>query len=612
MSTNDTKPQAEEVTGFSYLPFDVVVKIAFFLPEWRTVLDLLQALHPAKALGPLDHQWQLNLLGWKSDQLWPSLDITKMDKISQIHLSAITIYYSEIMVDCNTDLAAFHRFIHPTASIICKIPNTHSLNQLKDFPITKFHLDRLERGQDITEAIFKFAASSISLRELEASTFERAEYFHCTINTSMVANLLKWIEFNPVRRLKLENFSWETPSLLHQVVSAAMSCPTLDRTAIFGTYVSNMVSRGWPIEFYDWIDRKLGQDNIISPLEHLWHLHFLGWNNHQLWPRLDLTEMDEASKVHVSAIAMYYDEILVRFDVDLPWLRQNIHPKAFIYYKAANEEVLLQSLSHFKENCIPQIDFELHDLHSRHGDHIFQTFEGENSNHCIIDASLATELVKWIERNPVQNLTLVNFSWETPTEFVASGRVDCIAVSSTASFGNIGRLPIPFDSVKFHGFLQFIQNAGDITVLVDAFGMAIHAKAANLHLHGLPPSTFSNVWEMLFPLIHSSQIRAINFENSSIGDNGAIRMAQDFRQLEQLEYLCVDETGVDFEGLKALMMAAPPSVHTIAIVESRYDFVRWFTLDQMSEVVKLAKELSIECTARKQYRILALRFQTRY
>ncbi|CAK4612878.1 unnamed protein product [Aphanomyces euteiches] len=122
---------------------------------------------------------------------------------------------------------------------------------------------------------------------------------------------------------------------------------------------------------------------------------------------------------------------------------------------------------------------------------------------------------------------------------------------------------------------QFIQNAGDIAVLVDAFGMAIQEKTVNLHLHGLPPSTFSNVWEMLFPLIHSSQIRAINFENSSIGDNGAIRMAQDFRQLEQLEYLCVDETGVDFEGLKALMMAAPPSVHTIVIAESRVDFVHW-------------------------------------
>ncbi|KAH9102313.1 hypothetical protein LEN26_001518 [Aphanomyces euteiches] len=348
--------------------------------------------------------------------------------------------------------------------------------------------------------------------------------------------------------------------------------------------------------------------------------------------------MNETSKVHVRAIVMYYyDEILVRFDVDLPWLRQHIHPKASIYYKAANEEVLLQSLSHFKENCIPQVNLELHDCTSAMATLFFkfsnrpflrelklQTFKGENSNQCIIDASLATELVEWIERNPVQNLTLVNFSWETPSLLhqVVSTALHCpvlrhLEISSAC-----------LSHLKFHGLYdrlrrevamefydwnrQFIQNAGDIAVLVDAFGMAIQEKTVNLHLHGLPPSTFSNVWEMLFPLIHSSQIRAINFENSSIGDNGAIRMAQDFRQLEQLEYLCVDETGVDFEGLKALMMAALPSVHTIVIAESRVDFVHWFTLDQMSEVVKLAKELSIECTAKKQYRIPAPRFQTRY
>ncbi|CAK4870837.1 unnamed protein product, partial [Aphanomyces euteiches] len=97
------------------LPSEIVVKVAFFISEWSTVVTFLEALRPAKVLGPLEHLWQLHLMSWKERQLWPSLDLTDSGQAFQVHLEGIAKFYSKVFVDITTDLAWFRQIIHPTA-----------------------------------------------------------------------------------------------------------------------------------------------------------------------------------------------------------------------------------------------------------------------------------------------------------------------------------------------------------------------------------------------------------------------------------------------------------------------------------------------------------------
>ncbi|KAH9138298.1 hypothetical protein AeRB84_017365 [Aphanomyces euteiches] len=231
------------------LPSDVVVKIAFLLQDWTTVKTFLEALHPANALGPLEHLWHLHFrLHWDVFDLWPRLNATRMDDVSRIHVEGIVKYYSCVMVDAKTDLVWFRQFGHLMKSIHWMGPSD-TLSEWKSFPITSIspfpgELNQLSHAFDaltyleevgcfnctakLGDIIFKFAATSSNLQRLYLPSTNFEDENHCNITNSMGNDLLKCIRSRPIKVFSMEDFSWESTEMRDQVVRSVLSNPALE------------------------------------------------------------------------------------------------------------------------------------------------------------------------------------------------------------------------------------------------------------------------------------------------------------------------------------------------------------------------------------------------
>ncbi|KAH9144138.1 hypothetical protein AeRB84_011911 [Aphanomyces euteiches] len=237
------------------VPLDIIVKVAFFIPDWSTVLEFLRALRPANVLGPLEHLWQLRCcLGWNDYDLWPQLNLIRMDDASQPHVEGIARFYPKVIASYITDVAWCDRFLNRNASIYWArsaglvmgpkllLPWTpfriisidlvnfdpqqleETLSYLKHLEILKYH----GCSPTTAPAIFSFVASSLSLQELLLGTMGGRNPDHCTMTTNMTADLVKWLESQPIRRLEMENFTWQDPKLRHQAMTMALASPTLE------------------------------------------------------------------------------------------------------------------------------------------------------------------------------------------------------------------------------------------------------------------------------------------------------------------------------------------------------------------------------------------------
>ncbi|KAH9123334.1 hypothetical protein LEN26_009962 [Aphanomyces euteiches] len=82
------------------LPFDVVVKIAFAIPDIEDLFSFLDALRPAKVLGPLESLYRLGLSEKRRD-LWPSLRLDSSIRQSPrcCLYEDIAKYYPKVVVE---------------------------------------------------------------------------------------------------------------------------------------------------------------------------------------------------------------------------------------------------------------------------------------------------------------------------------------------------------------------------------------------------------------------------------------------------------------------------------------------------------------------------------
>ncbi|KAG9399958.1 hypothetical protein AC1031_011424 [Aphanomyces cochlioides] len=139
----ETKPSRMEAgePGTPSLPIDIVVKVAFFIPDWSTVLVQLDALRPAGVLGPLEHLWQLKALGWSEYDLWPRLDLVRMTD-AHFHVEGIAKYYSNIVVTNDAHPEWLRDYVSPTTCIhwmelhYCKGTEVKWLEQYDNFRMT--------------------------------------------------------------------------------------------------------------------------------------------------------------------------------------------------------------------------------------------------------------------------------------------------------------------------------------------------------------------------------------------------------------------------------------------------------------------------------------------
>ncbi|KAH9138304.1 hypothetical protein AeRB84_017371 [Aphanomyces euteiches] len=228
---------------------DILMNVGFFLPDWDTFKHFYQALSPWKGLETLDKLWHLLSLGWTSGDVWPCLNLAKMDESSRSYAEAIARYYSKVAVSETTDLAWFCQLVLPTTRIVWRKSSVSFLNikLLEPWKHTKIAYMELHKihPRDLDEAlsylkslevvqlpyctqamallVFQYAASSTDLREIILGNT-----VDCTITTSMAGDLIKWISSQPIRRLELEYFTWESQNQRLEVAKVAFRTPTIE------------------------------------------------------------------------------------------------------------------------------------------------------------------------------------------------------------------------------------------------------------------------------------------------------------------------------------------------------------------------------------------------
>ncbi|KAH9148268.1 hypothetical protein AeRB84_008329 [Aphanomyces euteiches] len=249
----------------SLLPLDVVVKIVFFVREWNDVLALLEALRPSNVLGPLESLWRLHLLTWRECDLWPTLDLTKLDETSRTDVEKIAKFYSTVTVDVTMNLDWFCQYIHPNASVEL-MDGRHddldkeTLAKWKDIRVVAINekiltmpsylvyfprlavISSKECTREMAGAIFDYVASSTTLRSLEVEACFTDGF--CPITSTMANKLHQWIQSQPIESVTIKYFVWELRSQRHAVVSTALAKSSLRKLEIDEENIS-----GW---FFSW------------------------------------------------------------------------------------------------------------------------------------------------------------------------------------------------------------------------------------------------------------------------------------------------------------------------------------------------------------------------
>ncbi|KAH9150983.1 hypothetical protein AeRB84_006294, partial [Aphanomyces euteiches] len=301
----------------SLLPLDVVAKIVFFIRDWNVVLTCLEVLRSANALGPLESLWRLHLLNWKDCDLWPTLDLTKLNDASRVDVETIAKFYSKVTVNVKTNADWACQYIHPNTSVEMK--NVHflksdddvilELEDIEDGSTYNLDTETLAKWKDIrvvaidekiftlpsclvyfprlvvidcrecigqmAEAVFDYAASSSSLRILRLEAYESFNHGHCSITSAMAKKLIQWIKSQLIESISLKLFIWEVFSQRNAVVSSALSKLSMKKLEIVEEYASGWCSRGdfcraeqaLQLEFCD--PRNCGFENLDMLIEYI-------------------------------------------------------------------------------------------------------------------------------------------------------------------------------------------------------------------------------------------------------------------------------------------------------------------------------------------------------
>ncbi|KAG9399907.1 hypothetical protein AC1031_011372 [Aphanomyces cochlioides] len=301
----------------SLLPFDVMAKIVFFIREWNVVLTCLEALRPANGLGPLESLLRLHLLNWKECDLWPTLDLTKLNEASRVDVETIAKFYSKVTVNVKTNADWARQYIHPNASVEMKDVHildgdddvimelediedgssydldTETLAKWKDIRVVAIDekiftmpsclvyfprlvvIDCQECIRQMAEAMFDYAASSSSLRILRLEAYESYNHGHCSITSAMAKNLIQWIKSQPIESISIKFVIWEVFSQRNAVVSSALAKLSMKKLEIVEEYASGWYSRGdfcraeqaLLLEFRD--PRNCGFENLAMLIEYI-------------------------------------------------------------------------------------------------------------------------------------------------------------------------------------------------------------------------------------------------------------------------------------------------------------------------------------------------------
>ncbi|KAH9142695.1 hypothetical protein AeRB84_013244 [Aphanomyces euteiches] len=266
MDRNGKKSRASKAVH-SLPPVDIIIKIAFCIPDTADLFAFLEALRPYNLLGPLDHLYQLGMRLERSFYLWPCLRLPpSLHEWSQSY-EAIAKYYSKVII---YDFKWLKHHLNPTVKIewVVKsfpapweIPKdtwelritqaVHFGFLMDDFSYSKLVLSRLkhleslifyddhnqespngsgqyEDNDSLWDSVFQFAAESHQLTQLQV-----ARHSH-TMTEATLINLTEWFRSQPVRLFDCKGGTWhQVDNDIKQTFYKAMfNCPTLDKLTL--------------------------------------------------------------------------------------------------------------------------------------------------------------------------------------------------------------------------------------------------------------------------------------------------------------------------------------------------------------------------------------------
>ncbi|KAH9116095.1 hypothetical protein LEN26_012937 [Aphanomyces euteiches] len=234
------------------LPIDIIIKIAFVIPDATDLFAFLEAFRPYLALGPLEHLVQLSLTHKYSD-FWPWLRLSSsLGELSMPLIAPIAKFYANVLVDDTWhDVEWLKAYLSPVAKIewcVNGFPTTiDRIDAWTDLPISSLKLtvssdspanwkDVLFRLHNLTclhldadcddlGDIFDFVAKSERITEFKIYSYGA----HHTTERDL-ENLIEWFRRQPVRVFDAELLAWghHDLSLRQQFCEAMFNCSTLD------------------------------------------------------------------------------------------------------------------------------------------------------------------------------------------------------------------------------------------------------------------------------------------------------------------------------------------------------------------------------------------------
>ncbi|KAH9101177.1 hypothetical protein Ae201684P_007362 [Aphanomyces euteiches] len=238
------------------LPVDVILKIAFLLPDFKDVFALIDIFRPQIAFEPLEDLYQLGLTHDHSS-LWPrlTLDCSMNDTMSiTLYESILKLYSHVLVVDSWYSVDWLKKHLNPTTTIewmAQEFPVTlENIHDWADLPITRLHLSierdtpqmlkkalpRMHHLKSLSignssgdiEDIYKIVAESAQITELEVNPngFE--------VDNAELQHLIEWFHRQPVRVYADSFTNWKLLDydLRQELCDVMFNCPTLDRLAL--------------------------------------------------------------------------------------------------------------------------------------------------------------------------------------------------------------------------------------------------------------------------------------------------------------------------------------------------------------------------------------------
>ncbi|CAK4068324.1 unnamed protein product [Aphanomyces euteiches] len=257
------KKSKVSISALSLLSVDIVVAIAFYIPDASDLFAFLEALRPYNMLGPLEILLELDQQLDRSSFLWPTLRLPVPLGPWSFSYESIAKFYSTVAISNLNEMAWLKTHLHPKAKLawfldefpatmdilddywagritqlsVClrgdSISSTtkvlhrlHNLVSLEvyDSPNINLHDDELRQYHAAWDDIFELAAKSNHLVELKISP-----EFHSmlALNTE---DLIDWFDRQPVRVFECTWGDWLAIDfdLKQELYQAMFNCPTMD------------------------------------------------------------------------------------------------------------------------------------------------------------------------------------------------------------------------------------------------------------------------------------------------------------------------------------------------------------------------------------------------